>query len=68
MMQETQLLHRKTDPSLVEEEATFLNTFMSRREHKSWSQILTRPEAKNECAGEDQQQFNWTTEWNHENP
>jgi hypothetical protein len=30
------------DPSFVEEEAPFRNTYMSRREYKSWSWILRR--------------------------
>jgi hypothetical protein len=48
---------RKTDPSFVEEVAPFGNTYMSRREHKSWSQISTRPEAKSDCAGEASSNF-----------
>jgi hypothetical protein len=35
----------------------FSNTYMSRREKKSWWKVSKRPEAKNECVGEDQQQF-----------
>jgi hypothetical protein len=31
---------------------------MTRREQKSWPWISTRLEAKNDCAGEGQQQFN----------
>jgi hypothetical protein len=34
--------HTKTDPSLVEEDAPFLKTYMSRREYKSWSWISRR--------------------------
>jgi hypothetical protein len=45
-VQQTWHLHRKTDHSLVEEEAPLLNTWMSRREKKSWSWIPTRSEAK----------------------
>jgi hypothetical protein len=45
-------------PPLVEEKATLLNTYMCRREQKFWPWIWTRPEAKNNCAGEGQQQFN----------
>jgi hypothetical protein len=37
--------------------------YMSKGEQKSWSQISTRPEAKNGCAGEGQQQFNRPTDW-----
>jgi hypothetical protein len=33
----------------------------SRREQKSWSWITTRPEARNDCAGEGRQQFNRPT-------
>jgi hypothetical protein len=47
-------------PPLVEKEAAFLNTYMCKREQKSWSWILRRPEAKNDCAGEDQQHFDRT--------
>jgi hypothetical protein len=40
---------------------------MYRREKKSWAKMSERLEAKNDCAGEDQQQFNrpsqsWTGE------
>jgi hypothetical protein len=49
-------------PPLVEEEAPFLNTYMSRREQKSWSWVSRRPEARNDCAGEGQQQFNRPTD------
>jgi hypothetical protein len=38
------------------------NTYMSRREQKSWSENSMRTEAKNDCAGEDQQQFKGPTE------
>jgi hypothetical protein len=47
---------------LVEEEAPLLNTYMSRREQISWSQIPKKTEAKNYCNGEDQQQFNRQTD------
>jgi hypothetical protein len=39
----------------------FSNTYMSRIENKSWSKVSTRPEAKNNCAGEGRQQFNRPT-------
>jgi hypothetical protein len=42
-------------PLLVEEEAPFLNSYMSRREQNSWSWISRSPEARNDCAGEAQQ-------------
>jgi hypothetical protein len=45
-------------PPLAEEEAPFLNTFMSMIEQKSLSWIPTGLETKNCCAGDDQQQFN----------
>jgi hypothetical protein len=48
-------------PSLVEEEAPLLNTYVSRREQKTWSWIPTGLETKNYCAGEGQQQFNGRT-------
>jgi hypothetical protein len=35
---------------------------MSKTEQESWSWISMKPEAKNDCAGEDQQQFNRPTE------
>jgi hypothetical protein len=35
---------------------------MSRTEQKPWSWISTKPKDKNDCAGEDQQQFNGLTE------
>jgi hypothetical protein len=49
-------------PPLVEKEASLLNKYMFRREQKSWSWISMRPEAKNDCAGEGQQQFNRQSE------
>jgi hypothetical protein len=52
---------RQTLP-LVEEEAPFLNTYMSRSEQKTWSWIPMGLETKNYSAGEDQQQFNRPTE------
>jgi hypothetical protein len=42
---------------LVKEEPHFSNTYMSKRENKSWSKVSTRPGVKNDCAGEGQQQF-----------
>jgi hypothetical protein len=50
-------------PPLVKEEAPLLNTCMSRREQKSWSPISILPEARNDCAGENQQQLNRPAEW-----
>jgi hypothetical protein len=41
-VQQNQLLHRKTDPSFIEEEAPFRNTCMPRREHKPWSWMSGR--------------------------
>jgi hypothetical protein len=41
-VQQTYRLHRKTDPSFVKEDALFRNTYMSRREYKSWSWRLKR--------------------------
>jgi hypothetical protein len=46
---------------LVEEEAPLLYIYMFRREQESWSWISKRPEDRNDCAGEDQQQFNRPT-------
>jgi hypothetical protein len=37
---------------------------MSNREQKSWSSITTRLDARNDCAGEDHQQFNGPIGWN----
>jgi hypothetical protein len=34
---------------------------MFRTEQNSWSWIVMKPKDKNECAGEDQQQFNQPT-------
>jgi hypothetical protein len=48
---------------LVEDETPLLNTYMSKREQEYWSYVLTKPEAKNDCAGEDHQQFNLPTDW-----
>jgi hypothetical protein len=48
-------------PPLVEEEASFLNTHMSRRE-KIWVIDLEETEARNDCAGEDPQQSNRPTD------
>jgi hypothetical protein len=48
-------------PPLIEEEAQLLNTYMSRREQNSWPWISTRPEARNDYAGEGRQQFNRST-------
>jgi hypothetical protein len=45
-------------PPLADEEAPLLNTYISRREQKSWSWISPGLETKNYCAGEAQQQFN----------
>jgi hypothetical protein len=50
-------------PPTLEEEAPLLNMYMSRREPKSWSWISWRPEARNDYAGKDQQQFNRLTDW-----
>jgi hypothetical protein len=50
-------------PPLVEEEAPFLkHIHVWEREKKSCSKVSTRLEAKNACAGEDQQQLNRPTE------
>jgi hypothetical protein len=38
-----------------------LKTCMSKREQKSLSCISTRPEARNDCAGQGQQKFNRST-------
>jgi hypothetical protein len=54
--------YRKTDTSLVKVEVQILYRYMSRTEQKSWSWISTKPKEKNDCAGEDQQQFNQPTE------
>jgi hypothetical protein len=51
-----------TDPSFVEVEAQILYTYMSRTEQKSGSWISTYTRDKNDCAGEEQQQFNQPTE------
>jgi hypothetical protein len=58
---------KRLTPSLVEEEAPSLNTYLSRIEHKSCPRILRRLKpsiltdwsikTKNYCAGEGQQQF-----------
>jgi hypothetical protein len=37
-----QCLHRKTNPSFVEEEAPIRNMYVSKRELKFWSWILRR--------------------------
>jgi hypothetical protein len=37
------------------------NVYMYRREQKSWSWISRRPEARNDCAGDSQQQFDRPT-------
>jgi hypothetical protein len=47
---------------VIKEKAQLLNTHMSRRKQKSGLWISTRPEVRNDCAGEDQQQFRSTTE------
>jgi hypothetical protein len=49
-------LHRKAGPSLLEEVAPIRNTYMCRGEQKSWPWFSRRPEARNDCAGEGQQQ------------
>jgi hypothetical protein len=49
-------------PPLVEEDAPFGNRYLSRKEHKPWSLISTRPEAKSDCAVEDQQEFSLPTD------
>jgi hypothetical protein len=59
--QTNQVTHEKTNPSASKRRPHFQNTNMSRRKQKSWSQISMRSEAKNGCAGEGQQQFNWLT-------
>lgn len=46
------------NPLLVEQVASLLNTFMPKREDKFWSWISTKPEAKNDCAGETHHHFN----------
>jgi hypothetical protein len=45
-------------PPLVEEDAPFLKKSTYEAEKKSCSKVSTRPEAKKDCAGEAQQQFN----------
>jgi hypothetical protein len=54
---------QKHRPPLVEDEAPFRNTDMSRREQKSRQWISRRNAARNDCAGEDQPQFNRLTKW-----
>jgi hypothetical protein len=41
----TNVASTKTDPFFVEEEAPYRNTYMSRREHKSWSWVSRRLKA-----------------------
>jgi hypothetical protein len=53
-------LHRKVNPSNVEEETPFKNTYMSCRE-KILVKDLEGTEARNDCAGKDQQQFSQLT-------
>jgi hypothetical protein len=48
-------------PSFIEEQTPFRNTYISRREWKSWSRISMR-QTRNDWAGEDQQQFNLPNE------
>jgi hypothetical protein len=49
MMQQTWHLHRKTDPSVVKEEAPFWNTYI-----KTSEADLEESEARNDCAGQAQ--------------
>jgi hypothetical protein len=56
-MQQTQSLHRKTDLSFVEEEAPIRNRYMSRRT-QNMVMDLEETEARSDCAGEGQMQFN----------
>jgi hypothetical protein len=51
----------KLTTPLIKEEAPFINMYISRTEQKSWSWISRRPEARNNYAGEGQQQFNRPT-------
>jgi hypothetical protein len=46
-------------PPFVKKRAPFLkHVHVFERKKESWSYISTRPKAKNDCAGEDQLQFN----------
>jgi hypothetical protein len=42
IVQQTYSLHRKTNPSFIEEEAPFRNMHISRRESTSWSRVSRR--------------------------
>jgi hypothetical protein len=57
-----QRLHRKTDPISRRRGGTICQTRTCLGEKISQSKVLTRPTAKNDCAGEDQQQINGTTD------
>lgn len=48
----------KIAKKLIEEDAPFLNKYMSRKEQKSSSWISRRPKATNASAGESHQQSN----------
>jgi hypothetical protein len=56
-----QRIYIKTDPSFVEGEAPFRNTYIYRRE-KIMIMDLEENEDSNNCAGEGQQQFNRPTD------
>jgi hypothetical protein len=43
---------QRPTPPLVEEEAPLLNTYMSRREKRTWSWVSRRSEVRNDSAGE----------------
>lgn len=53
---------RSTPLPFDEMETVDLNTNMSRKERKSLSWISKRPEARSDCAGEDQLQYNRPTD------
>jgi hypothetical protein len=48
----------RPSPTIVEEEAQFLQHIHDYEKKKSLSKVSTRPKAKNDCVGEAQQQFN----------
>jgi hypothetical protein len=50
-----------TNPSFIEDDTPFQNTYISRRKYKSCSWIAKETEARNYFSGEGQQQFNKLT-------
>jgi hypothetical protein len=53
-------------PPFFEGEALYLNTYMSRKGGKMCPWISGCHEARNDCADEGEQQFNWPTDCQHE--